>query len=136
MDKLTELLIEHEGLRLFVYKDTMDKDTIGVGRNLSDRGIRQDEAMYMLANDLKESRAELSHYDWYNSLDEVRQDVLVELHFNIGLSKLLGFHQTLLAIENKDFAAAAMHLLNSQWAQQVGKERSQNMADRLHFGHY
>ena len=139
MDNFTKILIEHEGKQRSAYQDSLGYWSIGIGRCIDKRkacGLSDDEMMYLLNNDVVNSRKELSHYEWFNTLDEVRQDVLVELHFNIGLDKLLQFHQTLAAIENKDFKAAAMHLLNSMWAIQVGKVRSQNMANRLESGHY
>ena len=38
-----EELIKHEGLKLQVYQDTLGIDTIGIGRNLEDRGITKQE---------------------------------------------------------------------------------------------
>ena len=38
-----EKLIAHEGLKLQVYQDTLGIDTIGIGRNLEDRGITKEE---------------------------------------------------------------------------------------------
>ena len=40
-------LITHEGLRLQVYQDTLGIDTIGIGRNLEDRGITKEELDWM-----------------------------------------------------------------------------------------
>jgi hypothetical protein len=37
----------HEGLELYVYQDTLGIDTIGIGRNLQDRGISKEELDYM-----------------------------------------------------------------------------------------
>ena len=42
-----EKLIKHEGLRLEVYKDSLGIDTIGIGRNLEDRGITPAELEWM-----------------------------------------------------------------------------------------
>ena len=35
-------LIAHEGMVLTVYQDTLGIDTIGIGRNLKDRGISKE----------------------------------------------------------------------------------------------
>lgn len=136
MDMLKQKLIDHEGLRLFPYKCTADKWTIGVGRNLSDIGITTDEAMVLLGNDIDRCICELSHYDWFVCLDDVRQDVLTELNFNIGLSRLLGFKKMIAALDSKDFFLAGAELLDSRWAIQVGKNRSYDMAGRLISGKY
>ena len=42
-ENFIEKLIAHEGLKLQVYQDTLGIDTIGIGRNLEDRGITQEE---------------------------------------------------------------------------------------------
>ena len=44
---LIEKLIVAEGLRLQVYKETLKIDTIGIGRNLEDRGINKEELDWM-----------------------------------------------------------------------------------------
>lgn len=43
-----QMLIRHEGLKLKPYQCTAGKLTIGVGRNIEDMGITEDEAIYML----------------------------------------------------------------------------------------
>ena len=50
MIDVTQMLIKHEGLRNFVYNDSIGIPTIGVGRNLKSRGITNAEAMYLLNN--------------------------------------------------------------------------------------
>jgi lysozyme len=136
MDELIKLIKEHEGLRNFPYIDTVGKSTIGFGRNLTDVGISNDEAMFLLNNDINKAEIQLSHFTWFTQLDTIRQEVFIELCFNIGLTSLLKFTQTIQAIQIKDYNAAAMHLLNSKWASQVSKERSSNMAKRLKTGSY
>ena len=135
-DKLLNLIKLHEGIKLFPYIDTVGKTTIGVGRNLTDVGISNDEAIMLLNNDINKAEIELAHFTWFTQLDTVRQGVLIELCFNIGLTSLLKFTQTLQAIQSKDYDAAAMHMLNSKWASQVGTGRSENMANRLKTGSY
>ena len=135
-DKLVGLIMKHEGLRLFPYKCTAGKLTIGIGRNIQDRGISRDEAMYLLNNDIQLSIRELSHYDWFLKLDEVRQGALIELHFNIGLAKLLKFKNMISFIESGYYANASTQLLKSLWASQVGENRSKDMAYRLKNGKY
>jgi len=85
MTKLTEQLTRHEGLRLKPYADTVGKLTIGVGRNLDDVGITEDEALMMLENDIKIARDELlSHFPAFNSLHDARLDCLINMVFNMA----------------------------------------------------
>jgi lysozyme len=56
-----ELLIKHEGIRFTPYKCSMGRWTIGIGRNLSDKGITKEEALYLLDNDIKECERDLAN---------------------------------------------------------------------------
>ena len=139
MDQLTKIIIQHEKKEKSAYQDSLGFWTIGIGRLIDARknaGLSEDEMLYLLNNDLGQCEIELSHFKWFMSLDHVRGDVMVELCFNIGLSGVLQFHQMISSIENKDYAAASMHLLNSLWAKQVKAERADNMAARLKDGVY
>ena len=139
MDDLISCIQSHEGLILYCYADSLGFLTIGYGRCIDKKnntGITKEEAEYLLKNDVNKSLNELKNYIWFNALDEVRQGVLIELHFNIGLTKLLQFRNMISALEKKDFSLAAIHLLNSKWAKEVGITRSQNMENRLINGFY
>lgn len=135
-DKLTDMLVDHEGMRRKPYRCTAGKLTIGVGRNLDDRGISPDEAMYMLANDIRDSRRELSAaFPWFDKLDEVRQAVLIDMCVNLGLSRLQGFRNTLALIGVGKCEAAAQEMLNSKWAEQVGR-RAQRLSRMMATGRW
>ena len=135
-DKLTEMLVDHEGMHRKPYRCTAGKLTIGVGRNLDDRGISPDEAMYMLANDIKDARRELSAaFPWFDKLDDVRQAVLIDMHVNLGLSRLQGFRNTLALIGVGKYEAAAQEMLNSKWAEQVGR-RAQRLSRMMATGRW
>ena len=135
-DKLTDMLVQHEGLRLKPYHCTAGKLTIGVGRNLDDRGITPDEALYLLANDIKDSRRELSAaFPWFDGLDSVRQCVLIDMCVNLGLARLKGFRNTLALIGVGKYEAAAVEMLDSKWAQQVGR-RAQRLSGMMANGRW
>ena len=53
LQEVQNMLIRHEGLKLFPYQCPAGKTTIGVGRNLDDKGISEKEAMYMLNEDIQ-----------------------------------------------------------------------------------
>ena len=112
----------HEGERLFPYKCTAGRLTIGVGRNLDDRGITAEESAYLLGNDIDDywERLEIE-LPWVHDLDPVRQRVLLDMAFNLGIGGLLGFKMTLAAIRGKEYERAAAMMLQSRWATQVGQ---------------
>lgn len=120
-----------EGVRLKPYRDTVGKLTIGVGRNLDDVGISEDEANAMLQNDISGACGDLDDaLPWWETLDPVRQRVLVNMCFNMGIETLLGFHATLGAIQRGDWQAAHDGMLASHWADQVGA-RAQRLANMM-----
>ena len=118
---LKDQLIRDEGLRLKPYKDTVDKLTIGVGRNLDDRGISNDEAMYLLDNDIKSHTNDLlTAFPWVTKLDEARRNVLINMVFNMGIDRFKAFKLTLAAIKEGNYELAAGHMEDSLWYRQVG----------------
>ncbi len=116
----TQLRID-EGEELHPYTDTVGKLTIGVGRNLTDRGISEVESDFLLTNDIAMIQADLNHVmPWWAGLSDNRQLVVANLCFNIGLTRLLGFKNFLAAARSGNYTEAAAELLDSKWATQVG----------------
>lgn len=131
---LVQQLIRDEGLRLKPYTDSVGKLTIGVGRNLTDKGISNDEAEKMLENDIEDARrAVFQMIPWVSKLDEVRRAVLVNMAFNMGIGGLMAFKNTLAFIEKGQYPNAAAEMLNSKWADQVGP-RAHRLALQLTTG--
>ena len=137
--KLADQLIHHEGMECFPYTDTVGKVTIGVGRNLTDRGLTKEECRHLLANDIEISVGELKmNFHWFAKLDDTRQAALVALHFNLGINRLKTFTKTLRLIEkcilgDDLWSKVAEELLDSKWAGQVG-QRAQTLARMLELG--
>lgn len=119
--KLIEELKRDEGVKLFPYKCSANKLTIGVGRNIEERGITEDEANYLLKNDLTMCVEEVeSIFTWYPYLTDSRKRVIVNMVFNLGLSRFLNFKKFIDAMEAKDYETAGKEMLDSKWAKQVG----------------
>ena len=104
MNRIKAQLVKHEGLRLKPYRCSAGKLTIGIGRNLDDRGISQKEAYAMLGRDIVDCEQWLIDEipDVYNNLDEVRQSVLLNMCFNLCIKGLLCFNNTLAFIKAED----------------------------------
>jgi lysozyme len=156
-DLLMEKLIAHEGLRLQVYEDSLGIATIGIGRNLEDRGITPEElewmdipnmaivhtmgiteadAMYLAQNDVQIVEEELLRaHPCVDRLDAVRQLVLVDMAFNLGVPRLSKFKKMWAAIHEEKFDVAAKEMLDSRWANQV-KSRSTKLAHAMHHGEF
>ena len=131
---LAEQLRRDEGVRPFPYVDTVGKTTIGVGRNLSDVGLQQDEIDLLLANDIQYVLTTLNRrLPYFQALDPARQGVLANMCFNLGFHRLEEFHDMLLAFAKGDWEAAATAMLDSRWSQQVGP-RAQRLAEQTRTG--
>lgn len=131
MNQLQRQLVAHEGLKLEPYRCTADKLTIGVGRNIEDIGITEEEAMFMLDNDIARVVEELnSNFPWFAGLTESRKNVLIDMCFNLGISRLKLFKNALKAMEEGLWDVAASEMLSSRWADQVGA-RAQRLADAM-----
>lgn len=134
-DRLRELLIKHEGLRLKAYKCPAGKISVGVGRNLEDVGISEGEARLMLSNDIERVKKEAAEFGWFKSLNMARQDVVLSMLFNIGLPRFKGFKKMIEALIAQNYEKASAEMLNSKWASQVGI-RAKELAEIMRHGRY
>ncbi len=131
-DKLKKQLTEHEGLRLKPYRCTAGKLTIGVGRNIDDKGITESEAMVMLGNDIAECLDDLRvifpKNDGFDGLPENAKLVLADMRFNLGSSGFRKFRRLIQAVKDEDYNAAAAAMKNSRWYGQVGRRSKKLMS--------
>lgn len=117
---VTQLIVD-ENNKLHPYPDTDGNLTIGVGRNLTTRGITPTESLYLLSNDIDVAIHDLNTaVPWWTDISEQRQNVLVNMCFNMGIARLMGFKKMLAAAKAGLYATAAAEMLNSDWARQVG----------------
>jgi len=131
VSNLTEDLMRHEGYRTHLYEDTAGILTIGVGYNIEEKGL-PDYIIKLLLNDsIKEARSELDRVkpDW-KRYSKNRQEVLVNMMFNLGAPRFLTFKKFIKAIKNNDFDTAADEMLASRWATQVGN-RAIELSERM-----
>lgn len=120
--KLIDELSIDEGRKARIYVDTVGKITGGVGRNLSDRPFFEDEIDLMLKNDIKLVEADLdTNLPWWRKMTDVRQRALANLCFNLGISRLLLFKNSLALLRAGKYDEAAAAFMNSKWAKQVGQ---------------
>ena len=130
-------LKRHEGVREYAYQDSLGYWTIGVGRLIDKKKggrLRPDEIDYLLANDIQEACEGIrGALPWFDKLTVARQQVLVNMTFNMGLKGVLGFKNTLKMIENGQYDAAADAMLKSKWATQVGR-RAVELSEQMRRG--
>ncbi len=137
-DQQIKLLIAElkrdENVLLKPYLDSVGKLTIGTGRNLDEVGISLDENGYLLMNDISRVKRELDQQlPWWRELDAARQRVLMNMGFNLDITKLLEFKRTLQFIQSGQYEAAAIEMLASKWANQV-KRRLVRLVNMMKLG--
>ena len=133
-----------EGRRKRAYDDSLGNRTIGIGLNLDDRGAvkKQIQDLGYDFEDVYNGKTALSDKhinklfrqnvmialkdatqavdNFYNLPREV-QFVVVDMVYNLGLPKFLGFKKTIQALNDGDFIEAAKEMKKSRWYHQVGR---------------
>lgn len=135
IDKLIEQLKLHEGVDHKPYVDTVGKLTIGVGRNLDDNGLRDNEIDFLLMNDIKDCMEEAMSFDWYSSLNNARKAVIINMLFNLGLPRFKKFEKFAEALSDMDYEDASSEMLDSRWAKQVGN-RAKQLSEQMRTGEW
>ncbi len=156
MTELLDQLVLHEGLELLPYKDTLNIDTIGIGRNLEHRGLSEEElahigkdisdicewgitkeqAYYLAENDVKIVEKEVCEkHPCVLELDEVRQRVIIDMAFNMGVPRLSKFVKMWKAIHEENFEEVKIQMLDSRWANQVGN-RAVRLSNAMETGEW
>lgn len=119
---------KHEGLSLKPYICTAGKVSIGIGRNLDDRGISKEEAYMLFNNDcLNTDRDLISVFgnDYYSFPDKA-QLVFFDMMFQLGLARFCGFKKTIEYAKTGNWKEAARELMDSKYAKQVPKRAEEN----------
>ena len=129
IEKLKQMLIRHEDEVNYAYQDSEGYWTIGVGHLIDERKggkISHKISMLILDDDIKEVIGQCDRaFDWYDTLDEVRKIVVLNMVFNLGLDGFKKFKKTIYFIRIGDYQEASIEMLDSKWASQVGIRATQ-----------
>lgn len=127
IDIATKSLKLHEGFRDKAYTCTAGKLTIGYGLNLEARGLTEKEAEYILQNCINECLDDLETRTYWDELTDIQKAGLVDLRYNLGASGFRQFKKMEAALVSGNYAEAALQIMDSSYANQVGK-RADNVA--------
>jgi len=116
-----EHLVWAEGERLDLYKDSVGIYTIGVGHNIQEKGVSKAVSRLMLKEDIQSVVDDSRTLDYWHNLDSVRQLVVADMVFNLGLSRFLKFVNLNKALTIQDYNLAAVEMKDSRWYRQVGR---------------
>jgi lysozyme len=139
--KLMKEIIADEGYVYEIYNDHLGYPTFGVGHLITSKDkehgqpvgtpVSEDRIMECLENDMKIVCQELDMKEpWWRNLDDNRQRILANMCFNLGYPRLSGFKNFLSALQVSDFEKAAVEMMDSKWADQVG-DRAKRLRDRM-----
>jgi lysozyme len=122
-----------EGRKDKLYTDSLGIPTIGIGRNLRDVGLRQDEIDHLFENDLNAAEAiAKTLIPSFDLLSDARKAVCLNLAFNLG-NRLAEFGKFRKAVQEENWDAASTELLASRWSNQVGV-RATRLAKQMRDG--
>ena len=132
-EELLTQIKQDEGLRLTAYQDTLGNWTIGYGHTPATEGqvwtLADAEAALLDDVDRAANDVDMA-FPWAEAMGVIRWSVLVNMAFNMGLSRLQEFHMALEAMQAGNYPEAATQMLNSLWASQVG-DRAMRLAQQI-----
>ena len=133
--KLKRSLILHEGCKNFPYVDSFGNITVGIGYNLSARGLDNKWIADQFLDDIYYFYSRfIEYFRWFELLDEDRQIALIDMAF-MGWKNFLTFQKMLAALAIQDYETAAFEMIDSKWARQVGA-RAHRVANVIITGEY
>jgi len=117
--KASGYITMNEGYRKDLYYDTEGIPTIGIGFNLLE-GFTLEESTAVLKLRMRTCIDELcSNVPAYLTVCQARKIVLLDMTYNLGITRLLKFKKMLAALEAGDYQLAAKEMLDSTYARQV-----------------
>ena len=124
-----------EGNEQFPYKCSEGFLTIGVGRNLDEHGLTEQERRFILKTDIRRTVSDCRKLDYWDSLDSVRQLIVADMVFNMGLTKFLKFIKLNAALALNDWPLSAAEMIDSRWYRQTGR-RAKRLVQAMHSGEW
>ena len=126
-DNIKEMLIKNEGLVCQPYHCSAGKLTIGVGRNLDANGISEDEAMYLLENDIQRVIDSLDkNWSVWRQLPIPCQEIAIDCTFQMGITGWMNFRRTRALMEMGAYLEASEEILRSKYAVQTPNRAARN----------
>lgn len=127
---LKQIMVFHEGFENHPYLDTLGNISIGIGYNLTSRGLPDSWINQQYNEDVSYFFNRLSQdYDWFKDISPVRKMVLINMCF-MGYRKFQGFKRMLACLSIQDFIGASNEIVNSRWAKQV-KGRASTVSEMM-----
>lgn len=135
-ERLLGSVKKHEGFRPRVYLDHLGNPTIGYGTRVNEIELDEQTAEMWLLNELLEKRERLCSVMGFEVLSEVRQDVILEMAYQMGVGGVLRFKRMWAAIHAGRWDEAADEMLDSRWHREQTPERAWLLSQRMRTNHW
>ena len=137
-------ILGNEGFRPDIYKDTMNRNTVGFGFNIDDPTVRKLIPQDILSGQRLMNRTEALDIhsqltkrafedarsfvgdETFSSLSTAQRTALTDMAYNLGLTSLNTFDNLRSALQSGNFEQAALEVLDSKYAKQVPNRARQN----------
>ena len=141
LNKLREQLTIDEGKVLEVYLDHLGLPTVGIGHLILDSDeesgapvgtpITEERCVELFEKDVQIviDDCKILHEAWDGYPEEVQQ-VIANMMFNMGRTRLTGFRKHVAALQCGDWKTAAVEGRDSKWYRQV-TNRAERLMERL-----
>lgn len=146
MSQIIPILNYEEGYREKPYLDTRGYPTVGTGFLIGPKGAAISNYTFSLPKEVSDvwlqvflNKTLVQMHSTpgimiaINACNGPRQDVLTSMAYQMGVSGLAGFKNTLALIAASNFTGAAEGMLNSTWARQT-PNRAARHAEVMHSG--
>jgi|TARA_R100000544_G_scaffold18143_2_gene8651 lysozyme len=141
IDKLREELTFDEGCIDKIYLDHLNYPTFGIGHLILETDpehgqevgtpVSEERIKECFEKDIQNVFEDLDrNMPWWRDLPSDLILVMANMSFNLGINRLMKFKNFLSAMQNNDWDKAAVEMLDSRWAIQVGP-RAIRLKDRV-----
>jgi lysozyme len=140
-ETLEQRIMRQEGFTPVAKIDVSPDYVIGYGHDITpdelpqySNGITQQSALVLLSQDIQNAKTEANNsFPWILGLDDVRQDVIYDMVFQMGAAGVKDFPKMIAAIRDKDYNTASKEMLNSQWHSET-PDRCEELANLMLYG--
>tara|TARA_Y100000401_G_scaffold104698_1_gene96735 strand:+ start:229 stop:663 length:435 start_codon:yes stop_codon:yes gene_type:complete len=138
IEQIKNRIKKHEGFRNKVYKDTLNKRTVGYGHlcveDWWEDGKEYTEAELERVFDKDFETAKNSASNLYKdcSIEDEAKGIIIEMVFQLGPTGVSKFKKMWVALKNNppNYKEAAVQMLDSRWAKQT-KNRAESLAKQM-----
>ncbi len=127
MLSIKDWIKSYEAFTAYPCLNTNGTVTIGFGRVLDDKGISEEEGMYLFDNDFSQCKRDLCQYSWYADKPTHVQAALINMYLSVGLHGLFACTTLFRSLNEEDYTNAALSILESPWAQ-IYPKRAKDVA--------